>query len=47
MMQVALRVHEPSSIFLIRKGGANALVSLYFLFFDLNSISKLKSLTKK
>lgn len=30
MMQVTLRVHDPSSIFLIRKSGVNALVSLYF-----------------
>jgi|UPI0005F0790C hypothetical protein len=47
MMKVALRVHEPSSIFLIRKGGANALVSLYFSVFWLEFDFKVEVVDKR
>lgn len=47
MMQVALRVHGPSSIFLIRKSGVNALVSLYFSMFWLEFDFKVEVVDKK
>ena len=47
MMQVALRVHDPSSIFLIRKSGVNALVSLYFSVFWLEFDFKVEVVDKR
>lgn len=47
MMQVTLRVHDPSSIFLIRKSGANALVSLYFSMLWLEFDFKVEVVDKK
>lgn len=47
MMQVTLRVHDPSSIFLIRKSGVNALVSLYFSMLWLEFDFKVEVVDKK